>query len=202
MFTGRLLKITNCDVTYPKKLRDGGNGKDRISAVLKGLASRPLGLEGVLVLWDADDDANIAFAEAVKSFRFDEAPFNPPQTPFTVRTSGKIKTAIYLLPGPDNTGTLEHLLFEAAAENKPEAARCVNQLCECADIDTGNLSANDRAKVRAATMIAICCEEPTCSLGWIWNKKGNPVPIDSGKFEHFSSFVTRFVSGEQITIPV
>ncbi len=195
----RHLKINNCDVTFPKKLREGGNGKDKIVETLKGLAGRTAGLLGVLVVWDADNSPDDSFRAAQDAFKFDGAPFYPPPTPFTVRP-GRIKTAIYMMPGAGRSGSLEHLLFEAAADNQPKAAGCVDQLCQCAEIDSGDLSENDRAKLRLATMIATCFEDHTCSLGWVWSKKRNPIPIDSRRFKDFSDFITRFTSDEQIAM--
>jgi len=196
----RHLRITNCDVTFPKKIEHGGNGKDRITSVLKGLAGRIAGLEGVMVLWDADADANASFAEAAKSFLFQNSPFIPPPTPFAIHP-GTIKTAVFLTPGTGRTGTLEHLMLDAANDHNRVLQGCIDQLCLCSSFAQRGLSDNDEAKAKLAIMVAASCDEPTCSLAWIWNKRGNPVPIDSARFTELSDFIRLFTSNQQMGLP-
>jgi hypothetical protein len=197
----RSLKIENCDVTYPKKIPDGGNGKDKIGAVLRGLAARASGLEGILIVQDADRDPAASFAEAQAAFKFDGAPFKPPSAAFAVQP-GKIKTAVYLIPGPERTGTLEHLLFDAAADNNPDAAACIRELCLCSKLEQRNLNENDKAKLKLATMIATCCDDPITSLAWVWSKGGNPIPINSPHFKELAEFLAAFTSQEQATLVI
>lgn len=197
----RSLGIANCDVTFPKKVEHGGNGKARIIEVLKGLASRKQGLEGVMVLWDADLDAQTAFKEARMAFTFKDSPFTAPPTPFVIH-QGTIRTAIFITPGAGRTGTLEHLMLDAANTNRPDLAACVEQLCICVGMGQRELSENDKAKARLAAMIAASCDEPTCSLAWIWGKVGNPIPIDSPHFAELSDFLRLFTETPQMSLPL
>ena len=195
----RHLGITNCDVTFPKKT-DGGNGKDRIVNVLRGLASRKTGLEGVMVLWDADINPATSFSDAQAAFTFPNTPFTPPPNPFMIH-NGTIKTAVFLTPGTGRTGTLEHLMLDAARNHNPVLAACVEDLCQCTGLDQRNMSDNDKAKARLAAMIATSCDEPICSLAWIWNKVGNPIPINSPVFQELSDFLRLFTENPQMRIP-
>jgi hypothetical protein len=183
------LKITNCDVTFPKKRRDGANGKDGIPQIVKLLAPRDI--TGIAIVRDADDDPIAAFNEAKAAFI---DPFVAPDASFTLK-NGKRRTGVFLIPGIGKRGTLDHILFDAVATTLAPVAACVNAFQACARAQWRNeWSENRKAKMKMHSVIASFCEDdPGCSLGFIWAKgQDNPLDISNPIFKELSDFLTEF----------
>jgi hypothetical protein len=188
----RQLNITNCDVTYPKKRRDGANGKDAIFKVLEVVSQQKVGgesLRGIAVVRDADEDPEASFKETAAGF---PAPYVAPKEGFTIEQA-KYRTGIFLIPGKGKRGTLEHLLLDAVAAKNPPVVECVNKLETCASwrIDW---SSNKNAKMKMHSVVAsFCKDDPGCSLGFIWSKKAdNPMDIASPVFKELEDFLRAF----------
>ncbi len=183
----RHLKITNCDVTFPKKRRDGANGKDAIFAILKLLSGfKP---EGLAVIRDADENSDDSFKETAAGF---PTPYGAPRTAFTVEKA-KHRTGIFLLPGRGKIGTLENLLLDAVAAKTPPVIDCINQLEHCANWRAG-WGNNKNAKMKMHCAVAsFCKDDPGCSLGFIWSKGAdNPMDISSPIFKELADFLREF----------
>jgi hypothetical protein len=186
------LNIANCDVTFPKKRRDGANGKDAIFQVLTAVAGQKIAgenLSGLAVIRDADENPAESFKEVVDKF---PSPYTAPKTPFTV-AKGKYRTGIFLIPGQGKTGTLDHLLIDAVSAKNAPVIECVNQLELCADWRI-EWSANKIAKMKMHCAVAsFCKDDPGCSLGFIWSKKeDNPMDIASPVFKELADFLKDF----------
>jgi hypothetical protein len=183
------LKINNCDVTYPKK-SDGGNGKDAIGKVLKLLTEGAYNVSGILVVADADDNADNAFKEVSTHFT---GKFRAPKKPFSVE-KGVFRTGIFLLPGVGKVGALEHLVLDVVQNERPDILACVDTLRSCTTGATPWDHKKD-AKMKMQCVIASTCEKnPYCSLAWAWDYKSIPVSISSPALKELSDFLLDFSS--------
>ena len=184
------LGITNCDVTYPKKI-DGGNGKDAIRQVVTLLAGRPL-VEGVLLIADADGNA----ADSFKVLCAGMSRFPVPKAAFIVEKTKSLRSGIFLLPGHGKTGNLEHLLLDVVRNENPGIITHVEAF-RAATAETPPWSANKDAKMKMQCVVAATCKKnPYCSLSWIWSDdyKSIPVKIDSPVLEELSDFLKAFAA--------
>ncbi len=121
------------------------------------------------------------------------ATFPVPRSPFSIE-GNDFRVAAYLMPGEGKTGTLEHLLLDAAFAKVASLQKCLDDFSTC----TGALRSskpNNLAKMRMSALAAAFCEDnPWCSANTMWSDKKNPVPIDSACFNHIGDFLTRFAS--------
>jgi hypothetical protein len=183
------LKIDNCDVTYPKKRRDGANGQSGIAAMLGLLAVEPL-VKGIALLWDADTDAEESFKEACAAFI---SPFHPPKQSFSIEEHKDRKTGIFLIPGEGKTGTLEHLLLKAVKESHADLISCIDAFNS--NYPRGERWAENKKVKRDmhCVVAAFCEDDPGCSIGFIWQKrKDNPIDLSSAHFDELKSFLRSF----------
>lgn len=180
------LKITNCDVAFPKKRRDGANGETGIPQMVSLLA--PFDLDGVAIIRDADEDPVDSFSKAVAAF----GSYPAPQTPFTIHR-GKVNTGVFLIPGKGRTGTLEDILLDAIAISHPTLLTCIEEFRNCT-APARPWNHNKIVKMKMACAIAAFCKkDPCCSLGFIWQKEAhNPLDINSTAFSGLATFLTEF----------
>jgi|HubBroStandDraft_6_1064221.scaffolds.fasta_scaffold66359_3 hypothetical protein len=184
--------ITNYQVGCPTQRTVGGEGRNNITKFLQAIATHPNAklLRGIIVMIDADEDSDGSFREAAAALT--DAHFSPPATAYAASQGTVPKTAIVLIPRNGTLGTLEHLLLDAAFDRDPTLRKCVDDFANCC----GNVDgwpANKQAKMKLTASIAARCEElPSSSLAWIWNKNGNPIPIDSRHFDHLVGFFRDF----------
>jgi hypothetical protein len=184
------LGITNCDVTYPRK-SDGGNGKDAIAKVLTLLAGRASAIEGIAVIGDADVNLANSFAEVCNGF---PQPFVAPTQCFTVADGKKHRTGVFLIPGDNKTGTLEHLFIEAITLANPTALNCVETYRNCTATTT-NWTDNKIGKMRLAAYVAAHCEDdPCCSPAYMWTSKKQVFQISSPAFQELRDFLVTFTT--------
>ena len=186
----RRLHIANCDVTFPKKKRDGANGEQGIPAMVSLLSAVP-SIIGIAIIRDSDEDANQSFSKACAAY---VKPFDPPKEPFVVERGKHKTTGVFLMPGRGKTGALEHLLLEAVFATHEPLADCVNALEVC-NQRAANWNENKKAKMKMQCVIASYCQDdPGCSLGFIWHKGiDNPIDITSPVFQLLADFLKDFV---------
>jgi hypothetical protein len=199
-FVDELLKfkgITNCSVGCPSwESSKGKTGKDAFSdyfaaiqTARRRVSSTPM--LGLLVIADADMNADKAFGGIRTDLGL--AMFPVPENPFSIEGNG-FRMAVYLLPGEGKTGTLEHLLLDAAFAKTASLQKCLDDFSTC----TGALRSskpNKLAKMRMSALAAAFCEDnPWCSANTMWSDDKNPVPIHSACFSHIGDFLTRFAS--------
>lgn len=189
--------ITNCSVGCPsRESSKRKTGKDAFpdyfaSIQIARSRANSTRLLGLLVIADADTNAEKAFGEITTGL--DLATFPAPRAPFSIE-GNDLRVAVYLLPGEGKTGTLEHLLLDAAFSKTASLPKCVDDFATC----TGALRSskpNQLAKMRMSVLAAAFCEEnPWCSANTMWSDDKNPVPINSACFNHIGDFLTRFAS--------
>ncbi len=190
--------ITNCSVGCPsRESSKNKTGKDAFPDYLASIQTartrvNSVTLRGILVIGDADTDADVAFG-AIRD-ALNDAIFPTPDRSFSIQEIATFRVAVYLLPGQGRTGTLEHLLLEAALLKKPELEKCLDDFSDC----TGALRSakqNKQAKMRMSVLAGAFCEDnPWCSAHTMWSDVKNPVPIDTTCFDHLSAFITDFRS--------
>lgn len=199
-FVDELLKfkgITNCSVGCPSwESSKGKTGKDAFPDYFASIqtARRRVSstrLQGILVIADADMNADEAFGAITTGL--DLATFPVPRSPFSIE-GNDFRVAVYLLPGEGKSGTLEHLLLDAAFAKTGSLQNCLDEFSTC----TGALRSskpNKLAKMRMSALAAAFCEDnPWCSANTMWSDDKNPVPIDSACFDHIGDFLMRFAS--------
>jgi hypothetical protein len=187
----RHLRVGNCDVTFPKKKRDGANGEGGIAAMVSLLSAVP-SVEGIAIIRDSDNDAAQSFETACAAYA---KPFDVPEQPFTVKRGRHKTTGVFLMPGKGRTGALEHLLLAAVFATHLPLANCIRSLEICNQRAT-NWSENKKAKMKMQCVIAsFCQDDPGCSLGFIWHKGAdNPIDFTSPVFQELAAFLIDFAT--------
>jgi hypothetical protein len=145
-------------------------------------------VDGIAIVRDTDLNADDAFQKACTGYA---KPFIAPKAPFVIER-GKKRTAVFLIPGKDKTGALEHLLFEAVLVTHAPLVECIKRFEECS-IQVAEWSDNKKAKLRIQCAIAGFCKgDPTSSLAYIWHRADNPIDIASPVFKELADFLTAF----------
>src|SRR6476620_2721433 len=124
----KLHKINNCSVGCPSRQTERKkDSKGEMDDYLAGIAfaktrQESVKLSGLLIVLDADGDANEKFKMAVELLGRNHFP--PPTEPFIVETHSAMRTAVFLHPKKGQTGTLEHIFLEAAFKANPHLEEC------------------------------------------------------------------------------
>lgn len=192
-------QIDAIDVVCPNKLE--GNGESGIRVLVQWLLLKrtQLGLKGILIIRDADDDPLAKFNDCASIFAIDKKEMGQPTRPFKI-SFGSIRTGVFLLPGEEKVGCLDCLLLDAALMHRPESSACIEEYVRCTQIETW--PTNKLAKAKLSSIIATTCkDDPRCSLAWIWSKDENPIPIGSKVFDNLVNFIRDFIAEEQLLIP-
>jgi hypothetical protein len=148
-------------------------------------------LRGLLVIVDADESPQGSFDSACAALRFAEFPV--PDSPFVATEMNGVKTAVYLIPGENETGTLEHLLLRSAFDKTPSSQTCVDTLLGCIG-KTPEKKPNVRAKMQMSALVAASFpKNPWATPGMLLQSSDNDlVPIDSPQFKHLADFLVGF----------
>ncbi|MGD0548402.1 MAG: DUF3226 domain-containing protein, partial [Terracidiphilus sp.] len=149
-------QIENCRVGCPSRVGVGGDGKDFLNKYLSAIALTANNeavstLQGLLVIVDADDSQQKAFDSACAALGFADYPV--PDSPFMPKEENGVRTAIYIIPGENESGTLEHLLLRSAFESSKNNEACVDSFLNC----IGKVPAdqqNTQAKMRMSALVA------------------------------------------------
>lgn len=188
--------ITNCSVGCPSTTGVGGQGKDFLDRYLTALdfaAKRdtPGAMRGLLVVVDADEDSQKAFAAACSAIAF--AGFPVPDSAFILMNERNFRTSVYMIPGVDECGTLEHLLLRSAFETAPTSEVCVDEFLACIGISSGEKS-NTVAKMKMSALVAASFPaNPWATPGMLLRSgKNNLVSAASGQFRHLADFLASF----------
>jgi hypothetical protein len=197
-FVDQLLQfknITTCSVGCPSTVCTGGTGKNALGKYFLAVQTartraHSVPLHGLLVIADADGDANESFGAVTKALK--DAEFPQPSRAFEIVEVDGFRVAVYLVPGEGETGTLEHLLLRAVFANTPGLEKCLDDYAVC----SGGLKSpkpNAQAKMKMSALTAIfCADNPWCSAAYMWSDKGNPVPIKSECFKHLHELIANF----------
>jgi hypothetical protein len=190
--------IRNCSVGCPSRTGVGGDGKDYLPKYLDALAlaaakESPQTMKGLLIVIDADKSPQTAFAAACSAFRY--AGFVPPDRPFAPKVEQGLKTAVYTIPGPDESGTLEDLLLRSSFEKFPAVGACIDSFLAC----TGNPMPEDQNTVAKMKMSALVASShpanPWATPGpLLLSHENKLVPFDSPHFKHLADFLKEFCS--------
>jgi len=123
-----------------------------------------------------------------------DSEFPAPTKPFSVE-GDNFKTAIFIMPGDGEEGTLEHLLWNAAILQNPKLATCVDGFFLCLGNQEAKANDNKKLKMKVSSLIGgVCYENPWSSAALIWKQENNPVPIDSPVFDQLNNFLHEFAA--------
>jgi hypothetical protein len=186
-------QIENCQVGCPSIPSVGGSGKDCLDKYLDAIAlaaskSQNKQLRGLLVVVDADDDPQAAFVSACTALRFADYPV--PNSPFVTIEENDVKSAVYLIPGENEVGTLEHLLLRSAFSISENSKACIDSFLDCIGKVPVN-KPNVLAKMQMSALVAAAFP----SNPWatpaplLQSSKNDIVPIDSIHFKHLGDFL-------------
>ena len=189
-------RIENCRVGCPSRTGVGGDGKDYLNKYLSAIAlaanndTVPM-LRGLLVVVDADDSPQRAFDLACSALRYAEYPV--PDSAFTAKNKNGVRTAVYLIPGENETGTLEHLLLRAAFDSSKDREPCIDSFLNCIGRAPAN-KPNVLAKMQMSALVAASFPtNPWATPGYLLQSSRNDiVPIDSIHFKHLADFLAEF----------
>jgi len=188
--------LENCSVGCPSTKGGHGEGIEAIPLFLdsvRGVIQRGAGdLSGLVVIADADEDPDKCFANLCNAL--EGAKFVCPSKPFSIEGE-PLKVGVFVMPGEGRTGTLEHLIWDAAKTANPLIESCVETFLACAGDHHKQANENNTAKMKVSSLVAASCySNPSASLGLMWKQKNNPVPIDSPHFEPLADFLRAFVA--------
>jgi hypothetical protein len=188
--------ITNCRIGCPSRTGVGGEGKDFLGQYLSAIdfAARKdtqRTMRGLLLVVDADENPEKAFSAACNALTFAEFPV--PDSAFALRDENGIRTAVYVVPGVDKEGTLEHLLLRAAFEKAPAGETCVDGFLACVGRSTHE-KPNTIAKMKMSALIAASFPtNPWATPGMLLQSgKNDLISFDSGYFKHLADFLAGF----------
>jgi len=189
-------RIENCRVGCPSRTGVGGDGKDFLDKYLAAIAlaanNDPVPtLRGLLVIVDADHSPQQAFEMACSALRYAEYPV--PDVPFNSQDIGGFKVAVYLIPGENEIGTLEHLLLRAAYDSNPQNKVCVDSFLDC----VGKAPKDDPSPLAKMQMSALVAASfpgnPWATPGpLLQSSKNDIIAIDSIHFKHLGDFLAEF----------
>lgn len=192
----KLKSIDNCRVGCPSQAGVGGMGKDYLNKYLSAvsLAANNGGIQmlrGVLLVVDADDSPQIAFDAACSALQYAQYPV--PESAFKDKDENGIKTSVYLIPGENETGTLEHLLLRAAFESSSGSQSCTELFLNCIGKSPANES-NVLAKMQMSALVAASFpENPWATPGpLLQSSKNDLVPINSPHFSTLADYLAEF----------
>lgn len=119
--------------------------------------------------------------------------FPVPTTPSTIVTGPPV-VGVFMMPGPGVQGNLETLLAEAVLAANPQFQPCLDNFGSCM-VAPVSWDINKISKMRIHLLIAGCCDgDPSCSVAYIWNKSGNPIPLNSSRFDPLYSFLQQITA--------
>ena len=192
----QLKGITNCGVGCPSRTGVGGDGKDYLNKYLSAISLAATEgdtqkLQGILMVVDADESPEDAFDLSCSALKYAE--FAVPDSAFTVKAEKGIKTSVYLIPGKDETGTLEHLLLRAAYEGSEKSQSCTDSFLSCIGRSPA-AKPNVMAKMQMSALVAASFpENPWATPGpLLQSKKNDLVPINSPHFKHLTDYLAEF----------
>jgi hypothetical protein len=190
------IQVENCRVGCPSRTGVGGDGKDFLNKYLAAIAlaaniNSPNLVRGLLVVVDADLDPDAAFISACEALRFAEYP--APDAPYISNDADGFKVAVYLVPGQNETGTLEHLLLRAAFDSAPKSKPCVDSFLQCIG-KSPNDNSNVAAKMKMSALVAASFpKNPWATPGPLLQSGDNDlIPVDSPHFKHLANFLVEF----------
>src|SRR5262249_30850629 len=144
-------------------------------------------LLGLLIVVDADLDPTAQFKMASEALEANGFP--KPTKPFSIEVHNGLRVAVFIIPGKDRTGTLEHILVEAAFRKNPKMGKCLDEFADCTGV-IPTATENQQAKMKMSSLAAAyCIGNPWASDAMLWHSKGNPVPIDSDLFHPLVDFI-------------
>jgi len=192
----KLKKITTCRVGCPSRTGVGGDGKDFLNKYLSAISLAANNgavqmVRGLLVVVDADDSPETAFKLACSALEYAEYPI--PDSAFTPKDENGVTTAVYLIPGKNETGTLEHLSLGAAFDSSKSSEPCIDSLLACIGRAPDN-EPNTLAKMKMSALVASAFpSNPWATLGpLLQNSRNEIVPIESIHFKHLADFLAEF----------
>jgi hypothetical protein len=175
-------------IGFPDRNTATANGKDGFGKFLTRLRGRTgfKNLRHIVILRDRDnDDADTAFRDVVRQIT--EAGNYQVPVALEQESGGIPGITVRLIPDTQTPGNLDVLLLSAI-----DAAHPLHNYFECCNLDS--VPVGKAAKIKLTTIVAASCQHnPSCSLVWVWGQSGNPIPLESTKFDAIADFFRRFV---------
>jgi hypothetical protein len=189
--THNLLKEFVIHTTEDLAQKQTGSIDDVKKFIIHGLYNAVVGkYQNILIIVDADEDANERFKEILSCFKNQSNNFELPKKindPIP-NSLTKINVGIFLMPNNNDKGGLETLCLQGLKHNrKEEKLRCIKSYIDCLQnkrIDQGLTTNNkDKAKFR----IYHATPNPD---GYVHDLL-NAVDIDSTCFDNLKAFISQ-----------
>jgi len=184
--------INGIQIGFPDPNTAAANGKDSFGKFLTRLRGRTgfKNLRHLVILRDRDnDDPDTAFRDVVRQIT-EAGKYLVPVA--LERESGGIPgITVRLIPDTQTPGNLDVLLLSAIDAMHP-LSHCFGPYFDCCGLEA--IPIGDAAKIKLTTIVAASCRKnPSASLSFVWSQAGNPIPLESTKFDDLADFLRRFV---------
>jgi hypothetical protein len=182
--------IVGIQVGFPVPVTSRLYGKDGFKDYLINLRARSgfKNLRHIVILRDADNSGDAAFEEVTRQIAQAER-YAVPGAPER-ESAGLPGITVRLIPDGASPGNLDVLLLKSIDSTHPLRV-CFSSFFDCCGL--GLLTDSKAAKIKLTTIIAASCQRnSSCSLVWVWNEPGNPIPLNSPVFDGIADFLRHF----------
>ena len=185
-------QINGIQVGYPDEVTSNTTGNSGYREYLEKLRART-GFMGILrrvvILRDRNGSADTAFQDVAEQVRA-TAKYEVPQA-LEQETGGAPSIVVRLIPDTQTEGNLDVLLLSAIEATHP-LNHCFDSYFACCNLS--GMPVGKAAKIKLTTIVAASCQgNPSASLAFVWAERGNPIPLNSPKFNDVADFLRHFV---------
>jgi len=146
-------------------------------------------LRHIVILRDRDEDESAAFKDVAQQIA-DAGNYGVP-TALEQESEGTPGVVVRLIPDAATEGNLDVLLLSAIDARHP-LNHCFGPYFDCCGLEA--IPIGDAAKIKLTTIVAASCRKnPSASLSFVWSQTGNPIPLESTRFDDLADFLRRFV---------
>lgn len=167
------------------QIEDAG-GSSKFQSFISGLLARSgfNRLKALIVVADADEGADDSFNKIRTQMKAARIPC--PHAAYVVARLPNITFVTYVLMIPftilgdaivSNTGALETILLPSAEAHLVRYLQCLNDWCDCAQMDQWTKTHRDTARLRSL-LAAAYPKDPNIGLQWALSPSKNLIPLD------------------------
>ena len=183
--------ISGIQVGFPDEITSNTYGSSGFREYLEKLRPRTGFmniLRRIVILRDRNGNAEKSFQDVIDQIRAANN-YEIPQA-LEQETTGVPSITIRLIPDTETEGNLDVLLL-SAVDPAHVLNSCFHDYFTCCNLD--KMSVGKSAKIKLTTIVAASCQSnPSSSLAFVWHEDGNPIPLNSPKFNPITDFLRGF----------
>lgn len=146
-------------------------------------------LRHIIILRDKDYDRSAAFNDVAQQITDAGKHAVPGQV--DQESKGTPGVIVDLIPDGSTEGNLDVLLLSAIEATHP-LNHYFGPYFDCCGLEA--IPTGEAAKIKLTTIVAASCRKnPSASLSFVWSQSGNPIPLESPRFDELADFLRRFV---------